>query len=139
MNIIRFLHRKTDVCLLHDYKTVQQALRIMRSHGCTEMPVVNQEGSYIGTVKEGDFLWHILDYGGFEQVKDHKISSIVEKGEVPALKITDTDEDLQKAALRSAFVPIIDDRDMFVGTLSREDIISYFANQSKETGDREVI
>ncbi len=139
MNIIRFLHRKTDVCLLHDYKTVQQALRIMRSHGCKELPVVNQEGLYIGTVNEGDFLWYILDYGGFEAVKDHKISKIAQKGTVPALKITDTDEDLQRAALRSAFVPIIDDRDMFVGTISREDIIAYFVDLGKETANTQVL
>ncbi len=138
MNIIRFLHRKTDVCLLHDYKTVQQALRIMRSHGCAELPVVNQEGFYVGTVKEGDFLWYILDYGGFDEVKDHKISSVVQKSMVPALKITDTDEDLQKAALRSAFVPIVDDRDMFVGTISREDIIAYFVDREKEIQDAQV-
>ena len=71
-------------------------------------------------------------------MKDRKISSVVQKGMVPALKITDTDEDLQKAALRSAFVPIVDDRDMFVGTISRKDIIAYFADREKEISDPQV-
>ena len=132
VNIIRYLHRKTDASVLYGYKTVQQALQYMRSHGFAEMPVVNQEGQYMGTVKEGDFLWYLVDYGGYEQVKDDKVSRVIRKGMVPALKITATDEELHKAALRSAGIPIVDSRDAFVGVLDREDVIRYFAQQEKQ-------
>ena len=50
MNIIRSLQRKTECPFFYDYKTVQQALRFMRSHGCVQVPVVNQDGRYLGTV-----------------------------------------------------------------------------------------
>ena len=132
VNIIRFLHRKTESSFLYDYKTVQQALRFMRSHGHREIPVVNQEGFYLGAIDEGDFLWHILDYGGYEAVKDDKIASFVRKGNTPALKITAADDELKQAALRCMFVPIVDDRGMFVGVIERKDIVQYFADKAKE-------
>ena len=132
MNVIRFLQRKTESSYLYDYKTVQQALRFMRSHGYQEIPVVNQDGFYLGAVDEGDFLWHILDYGGYDQVKEDKIGAFVRKGHLPALKITATDEELRSAALRGSFVPIVDDRGVFIGVVNRVDIVQYLAGQRKE-------
>lgn len=132
VNIIRFLHRKTESSFLYDYKTVQQALRFMRSHGYREIPVVNQQGLYLGTVDEGDFLWHILDYGGYEAVKDDKLASFVRKGNTPALKITAADDEVKQAAQRCMFVPIVDDRGMFVGVIERKDVVQYFADKARD-------
>ena len=98
MNIIRSLQRKTECPFFYDYKTVQQALRFMRSHGCVQVPVVNQDGRYLGTVSEGDFLWHIIDWGGYEAAKDHKIAELLRRGAPPALKITASDDELRRAA-----------------------------------------
>lgn len=132
VNIIRFLQRKTESSYLYDYKTVQQALRFMRSHGYTEIPVVNQDGFYLGVVGEGDFLWHVLDYGGYESVKDDKVGTFVQRGNIPALKITATDADLQNAAVRCTFVPIVDDRNVFVGVITRKDVLQYFADKMRK-------
>ena len=131
VNIIRFLHRKTESPFLYDYKTVQQALRFMRSHGYREIPVVSQDGLYLGAVDEGDFLWHVLDYGGYEAVKDDKIGAFVCRGRIPALKITASDEELMQAILRAAFVPIVDDRDVFVGVVDRTDVAQYFIDKAR--------
>ena len=91
MNVIRFLQRKTDCSVLYDYKTFRQALRFMRGHGKQEMPLVSHEGFYCGVVREGDLLWHLLDHGGYEAVKDDTLGSFVEKYNLPALKITADD------------------------------------------------
>ena len=64
-------------------------------------------------------------------MKDDKIGSFVSKGRIPALNITATDEELKRAALRAAFVPIVDDRGVFVGVVDREDIVQYFADKAK--------
>ena len=130
MNIIRSLQRKTECPFFYAYKTVQQALRFMRSHGCVQVPVVNQDGRYLGTVSEGDFLWHIIDWGGYEAAKDHKIAELLRRGAPLALKITAPDDELRRAALCGAVIPIVDDRGMFVGVVPREDIVQYFAEKS---------
>ncbi len=132
VNIIRFMRRKTDSAFLYDYKTVAQALRFMRSHGYREIPVVSRDGVYRGVVDEGDFLWYLLDYGGYEAVKDHTLDALVRKGKCPALKITASDEQLKQAALRSAFVPIVDDRSAFVGVVDRQDVLRYFVDLARQ-------
>ena len=132
VNIIRFIQTKTESTYLYDYKTVDQALRFMRSHGHTEVPVVNQSCEYLGVLNEGDFLWHILDYGGYASVKNDRLSKLIHKGAVPALKITADDEELRAAALRCSIVPIVDDRNVFIGVIPRESILQYFAEKQQE-------
>lgn len=130
VNIIRVLQRKTEGSFLYDYQTVQQALRLMRSHGYTEVPVVNREGAYLGMIREGDFLWHLLDCGGYEQVRHQTVGTFLQRSNLPALTITATDEQLRSAALQSVCIPVVDDRGMFVGVIRREDIVRYFADKA---------
>ena len=127
MNVIHFLQRKTDCSVLYDYKTFRQALRFMRGHGKQEMPLVSHEGFYCGVVREGDLLWHLLDHGGYEAVKDDTLGSFVEKYNLPALKITADDEELKRASMRCSFVPIVDDRGALCGILTRRAVIGYLA------------
>ena len=129
MNIIRSLQRKTECPFFYDYKTVQQALRFMRSHGCVQVPVVNQDGRYLGTVSEGDFLWHIIDWGGYEAAKDHKIAELLRRGAPLALKITAPDDELRRAALCGAVIPIVDDRGCLCGIVTRRSVILYLAEK----------
>lgn len=131
MNIIRYLRRKTEFTFVYDYKTVQHTLRLMRSHGYTSVPVVNQDGMYMGALEEGDFLWAIVDYG-YEKIKDDRIGTLVHKGSVPALKITAADEELKNAAARCIFTPIVDDRGVFIGVVTRNDILQYFAGKMRD-------
>lgn len=133
MNIIRFLRRKTENSAIYDYKTVQQTLRFMRGHGRQAMPMVNQDGFYLGVVREGDLLWHLLDHGGYEAVKDHTLGSFVERHNIPALKITASDEELKHASMRCPFVPIVDDRGVFVGTVDSKDVAQYFEDAAKKS------
>ena len=45
--------------------------------------------------------------------------------------LTATDEELKQAAMRGAFVPIVDYRGVFVGVVDRKDIVQYFAEKAK--------
>ena len=63
MNIIFLLRPKATVAFLYDDSTIRQGLEKMRAHGYTAIPVITREGRYIGTVSEGDFLWHMVDTG----------------------------------------------------------------------------
>ena len=61
MNILFLLKPKNTVSFIYDDYTLRQGLEKMRSHGYTASPVLSHEGYYVGTVNEGDFLWHIID------------------------------------------------------------------------------
>lgn len=40
-------------------------------------------------------------------------------------------EDLIKRALDQNFVPVVDDRGLFIGIITRKDIIKYYAGEKK--------
>lgn len=61
VNVISLLTPKAQVAYLYDDFTVRQGLEKLRAHGYTAIPVLARDGSYVGTVSEGDFLWNLVD------------------------------------------------------------------------------
>ena len=61
MNVISLLTPKTNVAWLYEDWTIRQGLEKLRFHGYTAIPVLAKDGSYVGTVSEGDFLWCLVE------------------------------------------------------------------------------
>ncbi|MFI3237088.1 MAG: CBS domain-containing protein [Lachnospiraceae bacterium] len=135
MNIAFFLLPKAQVAYLQENYTIRQALEKMKSHGYTAIPVLNDEGKYIGTVSEGDFLWYLIDENGGIQKNDMKsveniyLQSMLKEDKNPPVHITTSVEELLVQATRQNFVPVVDDHDVFIGIITRKDIIKYFADR----------
>ena len=129
MNILFFLRPKSGVTYLTLGNSLRQGLERMRG-GYTEVPVVDKEGNYIGTVSQGAFLWKILDEGftDMQMAEQEKIDALVSTKVAP-VKINTSMEDLLSKALDQNFVPVVDDFGAFVGIITRRDIIKYFAEQ----------
>ena len=102
----------------------------MRASGYTEIPVVDKDGNYVGTVSQGDFLWRILDesFTDMQMAEQEKIDPLVSSRITP-VKINTSMEDLLSKAVDQNFVPVIDDFGAFVGIITRRDIIKYFAEK----------
>lgn len=128
MNIINFLIPKANVAFLEDDYTLRQGLEIMKNHGYTAIPVISQDGTYIGTVNEGDFLWSIVSRDEYSIVDQEEvyITDILRIDWNPPVHITDTVEKLLEMVMEQNFVPVVDDREMFIGIITRKDIIKYF-------------
>ncbi len=130
MNILFFLRPKSSVTYLTIGNSLRQGLEKMKNSGYTEIPVVDKEGIYVGSVNQGSFLWKILeeDFTDMQMAETTKIDSIVSRRVLP-VRINTTMEDLLTKALDQNFVPVVDDFDAFVGIITRRDIIKYFAEQ----------
>ncbi|MFI3209370.1 MAG: CBS domain-containing protein [Eubacteriales bacterium] len=132
MNVAFFLIPKAQVKYLYDNFTIRQALEKMRMHGYTAIPVLNDEGQYMGTVSEGDFLWHIIGNKGECENTDMKslekelLKHVLVKEKNPPVNITTSVEDLLNQSLRQNFVSVVDDKGSFIGIVTRQDIIRYF-------------
>ena len=60
MNILFFLTPKSEVAYLYDTDSLAQALEKMESHRYSAIPIIGEvSGKYLGTLTEGDLLWHI--------------------------------------------------------------------------------
>ena len=130
MNILFFLRPKSGVTYLTLGNSLRQGLEKMRNSGYTEVPVVDKEGNYIGTVSQGDFLWKILDesFTNMQMAERTKIDELVSKRNAP-VRINTTMEDLLSKAVDQNFVPVVDDFGAFVGIITRKAIIKYFAEK----------
>lgn len=128
-NIIHLLIPKAMVAFLDDHHcSLRQGLEKMKFHGYTAIPVISQDGTYIGTVSEGDFLWHLLDSGVYTMKlqEEYSILDIIRSGWNPAVKIDTTMDELLLRVMDQNFVPVVDDREKFMGIITRKDVIKYY-------------
>lgn len=127
-NIIHLLIPKAMVAFLDDHCSLRQGLEKMKFHGYTAIPVISQDGTYIGTVSEGDFLWHLLDSGVYTMKlqEEYSILDILRSGWNAAVKIDTTMGELLLRVMDQNFVPVVDDREKFMGIITRKDVIKYY-------------
>lgn len=127
-NIIFLIVAKASVAFINEQCTLRQALEKMKYHAYSALPVIAEDGTYVGTVSEGDFLWHMLNDSdtSMKAQEDSLITDIVRKDWNPAVKIDTTMEELLQRLMDQNFVPVIDDREKFVGIITRRDFIKYY-------------
>ncbi len=132
MNVIMLLKHKDTVKFIYENNTLRQGLEKMRAHGYTAIPVISEDGKYVGTVSEGDFLWHIIDRqksGSMKEQEAYYVRDIIRKDFTPAVKIDVAMDELLNRAMSQNFIPVTDDRGTFIGIVTRQDIIKYFIAQ----------
>lgn len=125
------LKPKDELAYLCDNDTLLKGLKIIKQNGYSAVPVISEDGTYVGTVSEGDFLWNILeqDFTEYDQVF---ISEILRDGFNPPVSI---DADIHQLLLKMMdqnFVPVVDSRGCFVGIVTRKDVIAYFYKVTKK-------
>lgn len=128
MNVLMLLKNKEQVSYLYDSNTLRQGLEKLKAHGYTAIPVLSKEGKYVGCVSEGDFLWHMLttEDNNIKEQEHHLIKDIIRRNFNPSVKIDVTMDELLKRAMNQNFIPVTDDRDFFIGIVTRQDIIKNF-------------
>lgn len=140
MNILFFLKPKNDVAFLYDDCTVRQALEKMKHYRYSAIPLIDREGRYVGTVTEGDFLWMMLDENATD-IKDTEQLSVnkMARGTTnQAVCIDAKIEDLLLMTMNQNFVPVIDDRKIFIGIVTRKDILQYFYEKLRDDFNKQV-
>lgn len=136
MNTAFFLKPKSEVVFLYDDMPLAQALDAMRSKGYASVPVIDREGRYLNTVSEGDFLAALAQTDGehlrmlsAQEAEGKKLSSILRDDRNPPSHIGDPVEALLTRTAAQNFVPIVDDRGVFIGIVTRRAVIHYFLRE----------
>ncbi len=140
MNILKLLKPKAVIDYVYEDFTVRQAIEKMRNHGFTAVPVVAREGGYVKTLAEGDILWFMLDNDikDIKELEKYSVSNIPKRVKSKAVYIYSTIEDLLLISMNQNFVPVIDDRDMFIGIVTRSDILKYCDEKIKSMSDETI-
>lgn len=130
-NILFFLMPKAMCAFLYDDYTVRQALEKMESAGYAALPILNRRGEYRGTLTEGDVLWAMKNmcYMDMRQAEAHRIMEISRRKDNVPVRVTTSMQDLIDRATHQNFVPVVDDKDAFIGIVTRKSIIQYCQQQ----------
>lgn len=131
MNILFFLTPKENVAHIDDKDTLRQALEKMEHRGYSAIPVLTQDGKYIGTVTEGDLLWYIKDndFPNLKKMEDISIMDVERRRDNEAVNISISMEGLVDKISNQNFVPVVDDNNVFIGIITRKDVILYLTNK----------
>lgn len=128
MNILFFLKPKGDIAFIYNDFTLRQAIEKMKHYGYTAIPVLERNGKYVGTLSEGDLLWAVLELGAYDDhsKEQHSVHDILKGRNYASVNVNAVIEDLLLAAMNQNFVPVTDDRDLFIGIVTRRDILQYY-------------
>ena len=130
-NILFFLTPKAMCAFVYDDFSIRQALEKMEAAGYAALPILNKYGEYRGTLTEGDLLWSLKNmcYMDMRQAEARKITEIARRKDNIPVKVTTGMHDLIQRASTQNFVPVVDDKDTFIGIITRSNIIKYCQQQ----------
>lgn len=133
MNILFFLTPKDEVAYIYEDDSIRQALEKMEYHKYSAVPILNKAGVYVGTITEGDLLWGIKNQYdlNLKMAEGISVTTLRRRMDYRPVSISSNMENLIDRALNQNFVPVVDDRRLFIGIVTRKDIIKYYYEKGK--------
>ena len=127
MNILRFLVPKSSVEYISIDATVRQAYEKMRYHSYVAIPVLDDDGIYIGTLRRDDIYKYFFDKGkiDFKTAEKDAVVDLIDKEYSRPLYHSSKVEDMMERVREHNFVPVVDDRGCFIGIVLRRDVLDF--------------
>ena len=134
MNILFFLKPKNELSYIYNDFTLRQALEKMEFYRFSAIPVLSRDGQYIKTITEGDILWSLKNWNeiSFVNTEEIHINEIKNHRVYKSIGIDRTIDDLIDLISEQNFVPVVDDRNMFIGIITRKSVIEYLYSKTKK-------
>ena len=134
MNILYFLTPKNQVANIYDDSNLRQLMEKLEYHKYSAIPVINHDGQYVGTIAEGDILRVLKEKFNmnFQVAQSLLVKDIPRRTEVLPVNANASMDDIMDMAIAQNFVPVTDDNDVFIGIVTRKDILKYFKEKLAE-------
>ena len=134
MNAFKLIIDKAECKYLYEDIPFVDGLRQFQEGGYTAVPVIKNDGTYAGTIRDKDFLQKYINPddlnkpNNLEKLTNMTVGDIVKPEMNPAINISKDINDVLLLSMQQNFVPIVDDRDVFVGIITRKDIIKMLSD-----------
>ena len=130
-NILFFLTPKAMCAFIYDDFSVRQALEKMETAGYAALPILNKRGEYRGTLTEGDLLWALKNMCNMDirLAEARRIMEITRRKDNIPVRVNTGMHELVSRASSQNFVPVVDDKDTFIGIVTRSNIMKYCFQQ----------
>lgn len=131
MNIFNYLTMKSETFYLDSKATIRQALEKFDYHKFTIVPLIDKKGRYVSTISVSDILRYIKNNGDFNENLSENITldKIEKYRSYKALNSSSNIQEVYKLALEQNFIPIVDDRKMFIGIIKRRQVLTSLYQQ----------
>ena len=131
INIFEFLTPKAATNYLYSDCTVRQALEKFDVHKFTVVPVIDKQGNYINTISEGDLLRFIKNENNldFKKAENRFLDEVERYRSYQCLDINCSISEILALSLSQNFIPLIDDRNKYIGIIRRKDVIQYIVSK----------
>ncbi|NJN15935.1 MAG: cystathionine beta-synthase [Oscillochloris sp.] len=117
--------RPRELIAADEATTVEAAIRLMKTHGISQLPVLDAHGGLHGLISEGDLLDYLLNGGAMNHpingLHAHEVATVTPETEV---------EELTGVFGRSAAAVVID-AGRVAGIVTKIDVIDYLASRDR--------
>ena len=122
------LARKPDRSLFSISKdsTAQSAIQMMRDHGISQLPVINDSGALEGVINEDSLLNHLA---ASEAPTSTQISAFMERN-VPTVETTTPISSLQGTIFQSGMAIVVDKENRPLHILTKIDLVEWMSTQN---------
>ena len=140
MNILRFLVPKSSVEYISGDATVRQAYEKMRYHSYVAIPVLDDDGIYLGTLRKDDIYKYFFDRGkiDFRAAEKDGIKQLFDNEYSRPLYHSSSIDDMMERVMEHNFVPVVDDRGCFIGIVLRRDVLRFLFDNYKKSEDAKI-
>ena len=130
-SIIQLLTPKKLTFYMDEDSTIRQALEKFDAHKFSVVPLVDKEGKYAGTLSEGDILRFIKNQSNFNiyLAENIEIKNIERYRPYRSIKIDALFSEVFALSLEQNFIPVVDDKDIYIGIIKRKEIIQYLSEK----------
>lgn len=133
MNVAFFLTPKKQLVYANLTSTIRQIFERMRYYNCMQIIILNNKGEYAGFISKEDLISKINTSPKLEFKDLNKIGilDIVKYMINKPIGIDCEIEDAQNSMKNKNFVPVVDDNNVFIGIVKKEDILNYKSSYSQ--------
>lgn len=131
MNVLFFLLPKANCTYIYDDFSIRQALERMEQNRFGSIPILKRTGEYVGTITEGDLLWAIKNnyMMNMKDAESRPVMEVARRKDYRPVTVTTNPRELLSMAVDQNFVPMVDDKDSFIGIVTRQKIMQYCLDQ----------
>lgn len=125
---------KKGTYYLENGTTLRNAIEKFKVHKFSVVPLIDKEGKFIRTISEGDLLRYITSFANY----DVKASEMVLIDEIEsyhpyqALNINASIIEVLSLSLEQNFIPLVDDRGLYIGIAKRKEILEYLIENHQQ-------
>lgn len=127
MELAAFLTPKREVVWVSASGSVEQALERMKPNGFAAVPILDDEGGYVGTLSTSDLMWFLLDAGSAwqELARATALLTVPRRRDGLVVCLDTSVAALIDAAVQQSFLSVVDARGVFIGIVRRRPVIEY--------------